>query len=329
MGRLAVLVAKHMIRPVLAVYGDLVPLQGSAPGQERGWGRVSIPALKAMGHAQAAGGRLVHLTQRESRGAEQVCPWDLVVTIGPEAEDRAAAAWIIADEIIRARTDLDDLAYQLWRDSVLGGTPLAGPNRAHVLLYAGPVFEANDLTGVTGYVGEWLWYLSTRDLSPEAGRSVEILDPPSSTVTDSGPDGLVVHRVPGSELGFVFRLWEMKKFTAEKTKPSDTIRKAWQQLNTQGARYLGQLSWGGRELASDTRLFVASMTRQWVDAKASGNGGVSIALDAADTPDTAFERSHLHFTTHTHPGALRGVVVAIEDLEGFAKDVRRYVWSAL
>ncbi|MEW1863261.1 hypothetical protein AB0399_23335 [Streptomyces sp. NPDC088194] len=99
----------------------------------------------------------------------------------------------------------------------LGGTPLVGPDREHVLLYAAPVFEANNLTGVTGYVGEWLWYLSTRDLLPGPGRSVEVLDPPSSTVTGSGPDGLVIHRVPGSELGFVVRLWETKEFTAEKT----------------------------------------------------------------------------------------------------------------
>lgn len=86
-----------------------------------------------------------------------------------------------------------------------------------LVLKGDEAFEANDITGVTGNVGEWLWYLSTRDLPPEPGRSVEILDPPSSTVTDSGPDGLVIHRVPGSERGFVFRLWEMKKFTAEKS----------------------------------------------------------------------------------------------------------------
>ncbi|OIJ62865.1 hypothetical protein [Streptomyces mangrovisoli] len=290
---------------------------------------MSIPAGQAMKHALAAGGRLVDLTRRESRGHGQVCPWDLVVTIGREPEDRAAAAWIIADEMMRARTDLDDHAYRLWRDNVLAGTTSSGPDHAHILLYAGPVFEANDPTGVTGYVGEWLWYLSTRDLPPEPGCSVEILDPPSSTVTDSGPDGLVIHRVPGSELGFVFRLWEMKKFTAEQTKASDTIRKAWQQLNTRGARYLGQISWGGRQLAPDTRVFVGSMARQWVDARESGSGGVGLAIDAADTPDTAFDRSHLHFTTHTHLGALQGLVVAIEDLEAFAQTVREYVWSAL
>ncbi|MFI5571940.1 hypothetical protein ACIA6T_32315 [Streptomyces sp. NPDC051740] len=146
------------------------------------------------------------------------------------------------------------------------------------------MFEADDSTGVTGRIGEWLWYPSTRGLPPpEPGRGVEIMDAPSPTVTGSGPDGSVIHRVPGSGPGFVFRLWEMKKFTAEKTKPSGTVRKAWQQLNTWGARYQGQMSWTGRELASDTRELVVSIARQWADAKASANGGVSIALDAADT----------------------------------------------
>ncbi|MFG2821626.1 hypothetical protein ACGFX4_19620 [Kitasatospora sp. NPDC048365] len=290
---------------------------------------MTVPAQQAMEHALAAGGRLVDLTRREPRGQEQVCRWELVVTIGQETEDRAAAAWIIADEIMQARTDLDDLGYQLWRESVLADTKLVGIDRDHVLLHAAPVFEANDATGVTGYVGEWLWYLLTRDMPPEAGRSVEVLDPPKSAVNDGGPDGLVIHRVPGSELGFVFRLWEMKKFTGKSAAPADTIRKAWQQINNEGSRYMGQFSWGGRALSPDLRIFVGSMPRQWVERKESGNGGVSIALNAADTPVTAFDLSHTHFTTHTHPGALQGLVVAIDDLENFAKDVRGYVWSAL
>ncbi|MCP9213264.1 hypothetical protein [Streptomyces cucumeris] len=282
-----------------------------------------------MEHAKSLGGRLVDLTRREPRGRSQVCPWDLVVAIGQEPGDRAAAAWVVADEIMLARTDLDTLAYRLWREAALTGRKLVGKDREHVLSLAAPVFEANDTTGVTGYIGEWLWYLSTRDLAPEPGRSVEILDPPSSTVTDSGPDGLIIHRVENSALGFVFRLWEMKKFTGTAAKPSDTIRGAWQQLNDNGAKYLSQMAWGARLLAPDTRVFVSSLTRQWVYAQESGNGGVSLALNAADTPETAFERSHKHFTTHTHAGALQGLVLAVDDLEDFAKDVREYAWSAL
>ncbi|MCX4721190.1 hypothetical protein [Streptomyces virginiae] len=72
---------------------------------------MSIPAQQAMEHALDVGGRLVDLTRRESRGHGRVCPWDLVVTIGQGPKDRAAAAWIIADEVMQARTDLDDRAY--------------------------------------------------------------------------------------------------------------------------------------------------------------------------------------------------------------------------
>lgn len=141
-----------------------------------------------MEHARTLGGRLIGLTRREPRGQDQVCPWEPVVTIGQESEDRAAAAWIIADEIMKARTDVDELGYQLWRDNVPAGTELDRPDREHVLLYAGPVFEANDTTGVTGYVGERLWHLLTCGLPPEPGRSVEILDPPKPAGRDStGP----------------------------------------------------------------------------------------------------------------------------------------------
>ncbi|MGW7640250.1 hypothetical protein [Streptomyces decoyicus] len=282
-----------------------------------------------MKRAESVGGRLIDLTRREPRGRDQMCPWDLVMTIGQEPIDRAAAAWVIADEIMVARADLDTLAFELWHEAAITGVKLVDKDREHVLNVAAPVFEANDTTGVTGYIGEWLWYLLTRDLTLDPGRRVEILDPPSSTVTDSGPDGLIIHRVEDGTVGFVFRLWEMKKFTGTAAKPSDTIRGAWQQLNNNGAKYLGQMSWGGRYLAPDTRAFVSSLTRQWVDAQESGSGGVSLALNATDVPETAFERSHMHFTTHTHDGALQGLVVAVDDLENFAKNVREYVWSAL
>ncbi|MFE7369532.1 hypothetical protein [Streptomyces anulatus] len=290
---------------------------------------MQISARQASERAESVGGRLRDLTLREPRGRGQVCTWDLVVTVGQEAEDRAAAAWVVADEIMLSRTDSETEAYDLWREAALSGEKLVDVDREYVLSFAAPVFEANDATGVTGYVGEWLWYLSTRDLDPEPGRSVEFLDPPSSTVSDSGPDGFIIHRVEGGAPGFVYRLWEMKKFTGTASQPSDIIRGAWQQLNSNGAKYLSQMSFGGRLLAADTRVFVKTLTKQWVRSMGTANAGVSLALNAADTPETAFERSHHHFTTHKHAGALQGLMVAVDDLEGFAKNVREYVWSGL
>ncbi|MFD7757242.1 hypothetical protein [Streptomyces sp. NPDC059757] len=306
----------------------------------RGTNRAEAPSVPLISAklaeqvATAAGGRLVGLVRRQRCGTTQKCPWDLVVTLGQEPKDRAAAAWIIADEIMRSRTDLDTDSYQIWRDATLGGAKLTGVNRARVHAHAYAVFDAAAVQskgshGLAGYVGEWLWYLNTRDLPPVPGYSVEILTSPGPTVTDSGGDGLIIHRVDGSSRGFVFRLWEMKKYSGEANNAQSTIRGAWKQLNTKGARYLAQMSWGDKYLTPDTRTFVSSLVVQWAEAAPSGSGGVSVALNASATPTKAFHLSHDHFTTHIHPGALQGLVVAIDDLEGFAREVRGYVWSAL
>ncbi|MFE6867854.1 hypothetical protein ACFVFS_14960 [Kitasatospora sp. NPDC057692] len=295
---------------------------------------MEISAQQAMERAQAVGGRLANLTRRESRGAGQNCPWELVVTIDQAPEDRAAAAWIIADEVMHSRTDVETEVYDLWRQSVLAGTKLTGRDHVRTLAFAYPVFGAAAALkkgnhGLAGYVGEWLWYLITRDLPAEPGRSVEFLTAPGPTVSDSGGDGLIIHRAEGSTRGFVFRLWEMKKYTGKANKPDGAIRKGWTQLGTKGATYLGQMSWGDKRLVPDTLEFVSSLVSQWVDAEESGNGGVSVALNASATPARAFHLAQQHFTTHSHPDALKGMVVAIDDLEAFARIVRGYVWSAL
>ncbi|WP_327687041.1 hypothetical protein [Streptomyces sp. NBC_00467] len=89
------------------------------------------------------------------------------------------------------------------------------------------------------------------------------------------------------------------------------------------------LSWGDKLLADDTREFVGSLAEQWVDEEETAGGGVSVALNTTAIPTKAFHLAHEHFTTHKHPGALQGLVVAIDNLEGFAHEVREYVWTAL
>lgn len=208
----------------------------------------------------------------------------------------------------------------------------------HLLVkaFAEPVFEAAAAKkqgnhGLAGYVGEWLWYLLTRDLPEDPARAVEILGPPKAAVNDGGGDGLIVYREDGTARGFSFRLWEMKKYTGKANQPDGAIRKGWTQLSTKGATYLGMLSWGDKLLADDTREFVGSLTEQRVDEEESAGGGVSVALNTTAIPTKAFHlaTSTSPLTTHKHPGALQGLVVAIDDPEGFAHEVREYVWTAL
>ncbi|MEV4905267.1 hypothetical protein AB0N46_11500 [Streptomyces albidoflavus] len=290
-----------------------------------------IPAADAEQKASAVGGRLVDLMERRQCGAGQKCPWDLVVALGLTPLDQAAAAWVLADEIMSFRAGLDQATYDLWRDATLAAQQLTGVDRTVVYHYARPVFgTANPAHhGVAGYVGEWMWYLLTRDLPAEPGRTVEFIDPPGPTVNDSGGDGMILHRIAGATPEFAFRLWEMKKYTAAANDVQPTIRGAWQQINTEGATYLGQVPWADKHLAPDAKAFVGGLVRMWVAADPRTNGGVSVALNATATPTEAFHLSHNHFTTHTHAGALQGLVVAVDDFEGFAQQVREYVWSAL
>ncbi|WP_254898007.1 hypothetical protein [Kitasatospora sp. NA04385] len=295
----------------------------------------SIPAYDAQRRADAVGGRLTALFDRSSKGTGQVCPWELVVFDDLSAEARAAAAWIVADSVMKDRTGNQPAAYSLWRHAALSGTKLTGDDRAEVLAFAIPVFKAageEATNALIGYVGEWLWYLTTRELPPEADRTIEIINSPSGTVTDSGGDGIVVHRLTGAEGGFSFRLWEMKKFTADPAKSSDvgtTIRNAWRQLGASGAEYLAMMSFADKHLSKDSHAFVSTLVRQWVQAAPSSNAGVSVALDEAAVPHQAFHLSHTHFTSHRHDGAMAGLIIGIDELGDFSKDVRSYVWNAL
>ncbi|MEV0695940.1 hypothetical protein [Streptomyces sp. NPDC050388] len=256
------------------------------------------------------------------------------MTLSGSPEDRAAAGWIIADEIMRERTGGRPRTYGKWREATLNGAKLTGKDHVLVKAFAEPVFEAAAAKkehnhGLAGYVGEWLWYLLTRDLPEDPARAVEILGPPKAAVNDGGGDGLIVYREDGTARGFSFRLWEMKKYTGKANRPDGAIHKGWTQLSTKGATYLGMLSWGDKLLADDTREFVGSLTEQWVDEEESAGGGVSVTLNTTAIPTKAFHLAHEHFTTHKHPGALQGLVVAIDNLEGFAHEVREYVWTAL
>ncbi|MEU5403902.1 hypothetical protein ABZ348_31990 [Streptomyces sp. NPDC005963] len=295
---------------------------------------MDVSPAEALARAAAVGGQISDLVRREPRGDDQTCTWELVVTLSSSPEDRAAAAWIIADEIMRERTGGRQRTYGTWREATLNETKLTGKDHVLVKAFAEPVFEAAAAKkkgnhGLAGHVGEWLWCLLTRDLPKDPARPVEILGPPKAAVNDGGGDGLIVHQEDGTARGFSFRLWEMKKYTGEADDPSGAIYKGWTQLSTKGATYLGMLSWGDKQLADDTREFVGSLAEQWVDEEESAGGGVSVALNTTAIPTKAFHLAHEHFTTHNHPGALQGLVVAIDDLEDFAHEVREYVWTAL
>ncbi|XQE77523.1 hypothetical protein ACN24L_00110 [Streptomyces microflavus] len=83
------------------------------------------------------------------------------MTLNSSPEDRAAAGWIIADEIMKERTGGRPRSYGKWREATLNGMKLTGKDHALVEHFAKPVFKAAAAMeehnhGLAGHVGEWL-----------------------------------------------------------------------------------------------------------------------------------------------------------------------------
>ncbi len=270
---------------------------------------------------------------RTVRAADAVCPWQLVGFVGGSAQERAAVAWIIADKIMEGRAG-HCRAYHLWRDASLKGLALAGDDARLVRPFIRPVFglppkgsEAED--HVPGHVGEWLWYLLTRE-EQLPDHELALLEAPSWSVTEGGGDGFVVHRIPAeTDTTLVFKLWEIKKFTGGGS-ISDTVTKAASQLANRGDEYVSKISWANSKLPGDLGLLMTELTELWMRADPRGGAGVSVSTNTATAPKrAAFTQVPTYLPQMVHPGQLRGLVIAVEDFTAFAAQVRRFLWSAL
>ncbi|SCF57865.1 hypothetical protein GA0115256_103515 [Streptomyces sp. DconLS] len=283
-------------------------------------------------------GQLSAFVTRERRGADQRCPWELVSLTGHSDAERAAMAWIVAEAVMRQRCGPSPTAFPAWERATLAGRKLQGVEREVVLSFAEPVFKpqekatAEEHHGVPGYVGEWLWYLLALEQPDLPDRVREYLAEPSLTVTDSGGDGLVIHRVGGAVASaLMFRLWEMKKYTGGRDQISGTIKGAWDQLASSGTRYLAaQMGWAYKHVAGDVGAFVSMLPDLWANGDSRGGAGVSVATNSSATPQRrAFSRSHERIPRLKHAGQLQGLIIAVDDFAGFAAQVQETVWTAL
>lgn len=299
-------------------------------------GRVPVDVAQRL--AEERGGRVSAFVTWERRGEQQRCPWELVTLTGSSGEERSAVAWVVAESVMRQRCGPSPTAFPAWRDATLNGRKLAGADREVVLAFAEPVFRpqatvaVEEHHGVPGYVGEWLWYLLALEQPDLPQRVREYLAEPSLTVTDSGGDGLVIHRSygPGAS-GLVFRLWEMKKYTGGRDQLSGTIRGAWDQLASSGTRYLAaQIGYAYKYVSGDVGEFVSVLPNLWVDGDPCAGAGVSVAANNSAAPkQKAFSKSHERIPHLKHDGQLNGLVIAVEDFADFAAEVQEMVWTAL
>ncbi|MFE5109435.1 hypothetical protein [Streptomyces sp. NPDC056663] len=294
---------------------------------------LAVSAADADQAAAAYGYEVSPFMTRTAQATDAACPWQLIGFTDDGVLERAAVAWIIADAVMKNRAG-HTRAYQWWRDAALDARPLSGDQARLVESFMQSVFglppkgtDADD--HVPGYVGEWLWYLLTRE-ERVAGHEVALLDPPSWSVTEGGADGFVVHRIAAAtDTSLIFKLWEIKKFTGGGS-VSATITSAATQLARRGGEYIAKLSWVNAAQPGDLGQLMSELTELWMRADPRGGAGVSVSTNTASAPKrSAFTQVPTYLPDLVHEGQLRGLIVAVEDFSAFAASVRGYVWSAL
>lgn len=252
---------------------------------------------------------------------------------GAEDTDRLdAAAWLVADEIIKLRCGPATGIYDLWRLIAKRGTVPDGADPTTVEPFVAPTFglpsDPGSTEHVQGYVAEIAWRMLTEEAS-DVGRSIEYLAVPDSDVISPGGDGFVVYRLD-ARAALAFRLWEIKKRSGSGT-VSGTIGNAYGQLNLNAERYLAKITGQSQVPQENTELreFFADLVPAWKRSDEAAGAGVAVAANAEGLPDRAFTTMHKHFPAFVAAGGIEGLLIGLGGLKDFSTHVRTLLWTGL
>lgn len=237
----------------------------------------------------------------------------------------------LADLIVQHRTHRNAQHYAAWRTRFDGGVspPPASATLLRALLKPAvgmadddPEFSTEHLEG---FVSEHLWYFLAKEAAD--WEPVVRIEPPSFSVTDQGGDALIIHETAAGQ--YMFRLWEIKKFTGQ-GEVSDTVGRAYTQLDSRAMEYLA------RYVASEPTLrggaledFYGQLMDLWIDADPAAAAGVAVSTSCEKIPDRCFTTFGDRFPRLTNPVRLRGMLTAVGDFKVFAKLVQEAVWKGL
>lgn len=272
------------------------------------------------------------LAIREGRGS-QYCRWQLATLDGSLENELAEAACQIADSTMRwrCRGALHD--YRLWRDAVSARVVLAGADRDMVLPFVHTLFgdrqRPNPEEHARGWVAEFIWFRIAAEMHVHPERVLRSLEGPSFHATEPGGDGLAIWQRTNDAV-LTFCLWEIKNHVGISAL-SDTVSRAYQQLDTRATEYLAKFTAVQAVARVDPEVdeVYARLVDLWVDNSDRSGAGVAVATHAQLAPSRCFSTMHNHFPGRTGPGQLEGIVVAIADFVTFTRDVRERVWTAL
>lgn len=256
--------------------------------------------------------------------------WELCVLEGSDAEVCRQVAALLAARLVTYSCPASVAA--LWEPD-RHGEPLSEQEREKLLLYLAPKLGRPDTPPAAGddraqsFVAEFLWYevVRHRDV-PDL--HLQRIEGPSFDPTDPGGDGLVVYRSTGGTLAF--RLWEIKKHTAEAAL-SATVKRARDQLHTRGLSYLSRYSLVGQQLASEPHLeeFYARLVDLWQEGDAAAGIGVAVATSFDKQEEDCFDCLPERFPALDAESRREGLLSALWDYERFIQLVREQVWKGL
>lgn len=282
---------------------------------------------------RAAGSSLVRLLGFEpGRFAARHCVWH-TGRLAVASPDLDAAAWLVADEMMKGRCGAARRTYDLWRARATGGPPLTTTEREMVETFVEPSIglptdpTPRDPDHLQGAVAEYVWYLAARDWADE-GRTIRYIEKPSLFATEAGGDGLVVYRLT-TDGSLIFRLWEIKKYTGSGS-ISRVISNACAQLAARGKSYFAKYASLGEQLPDDELVnLYGELGERWITAHATAGAGVAVATSESKVPSKAFSQMHRHLPGLNRGAQLEGIVSGIGDFASFAEQVRRFLWTGL
>jgi hypothetical protein len=292
-----------------------------------------MPRQRDLPWERAQGKTLVELLALEAgRFKARNCIW-FVGRLSSGNPDLDAAAWLVADEMMRGRCGAAQRTYELWRGRATGGPALSQSEHDMVEAFVEPsIGLPNDAMPrhrdhLEGAVAEYIWFLVARDRAEEH-RSLRHLEKPSLLATEPGGDGLAIYRL-AEDGSLVFRLWEVKKSTGADGL-SRVVTRACSQLASRGRRYFAKYASQAEYLADAELLALfGDLGERWITWHPSAGAGVSISTSESKTPAKAFSQMHRLLPRLSGGDQLEGLITGIGDFATFAIQVRDVLWSGL
>lgn len=242
---------------------------------------------------------------------------------------REELAALLAADIARRLCEGSNSAFESWSARINGAPAHDADTKAELEAYLLADFtddEGDGWTRLGGAVVEHLWALMAPYLEGGWGLPLHV-EHEHFSVIDHGGDGLSIYEFGAPDLRF--RLWESKQHVSEAKSVTTAVSKASVQLDDNAASYLARMS-KPLQLHSDERVqqMAGRLVRMWTTLDGSAGVGVSVGTSGEPLPARPFSGLRQRFD-FDEVERLEGLVLCIEDLQGFCKLVRAEVLKGI